>query len=56
MPASMENKRKFIDGYMWMYGVSKRQAMIEWQISGPGYRKAIIEAWESHCKHAFEND
>ena len=55
MTAYMENKRKFLDGYMWMYGVTKRQALIEYQISGEGYRKAIIEAWESHCKQAIDD-
>lgn len=51
----MENKRKFIDGYMWMYGVTKRQAMMEYQLSWDGYRKAIIEAWERHCKRAIDD-
>lgn len=51
-----ESKRKFVDGYMWMYGVTKRQALIEWQLPGEGYRTAIIEAWEHHCKQAYTND
>lgn len=50
------SKRKFIDAYMWMFGVTKRQALIEWQLSGEGYRMAIIEVWEDQCKKAFEND
>ena len=56
MTAQTENKRKFIDAYMWMFGETKRKAASAYRETSEEYHAAVIETWLNQCHLAFYND
>ena len=56
MTAYMENKRKFIDAYMWMFGETKRKAESAYRETSEEYHAAVIETWLNQCHLAFDSD
>ncbi len=53
-----DRKEKFIPAYMWMFGVSKKQANIIWKAvkTRTKYVDAIITTWEDNARKEFYND
>lgn len=49
-------KKDFIEAFVWMYGCTKKQAEIEYNISSENYRIEVIKCYKRQCKLAFHND
>lgn len=56
----MLNKKEFINGYMFLYGGTKKNAMKKYEDAIENNEHewiyTIIQLWRNQCKLAFYND
>lgn len=56
----MLNKKEFINGYMFLYGGTKKNAMEKYENAIENNEHewiyTIIQLWHNQCKLAFYND
>ena len=52
------SKEEFLTAYMWMFGVSKKQANIVWKEmkTNPDYVDTVIDVWKDNARKEFYND
>ena len=49
-------KKIFVDAYVWMYGVTKKEAMEAYNTTDADYHNAIIKCFLDNAKASFYND
>ena len=49
-------KKIFVDAYVWMYGVTKKEAMEAYKTTDANYHDVIIKCFLDNAKASFDND
>ena len=49
-------KKIFVDAYVWMYGVTKKEAMEAYKTTDANYHNVIIKCFRDNAKASFYND
>ena len=49
-------KKMFINAYVWMYGVTKKEAMEVYKITDADYHNAIVKCFLDNAKASFYTD
>ena len=49
-------KKMFVNAYVWMYGVTKKEAAEAYKITNSNYHDAIIKCFLDNAKASFYED